>query len=122
MYYGTRRRRKVLELLSTVGNYDAVVVYASAHGFVNLVRRYDSLAQYFTGRGIIANHIGGLSDEPLASNIRSGKLAVADVSHAQAAIYGEPRPDVEAHTKLNVIFLHLRMMVNVLCKIIWGQM
>jgi len=39
------------------------------YGFVNLDRRYDSLAQYFTGRGNIANHTGGLSDEPLRSTI-----------------------------------------------------
>lgn len=38
------------------GNHDVIIVYASFGGFVKHVRRYDSLARYFPGRGIIANH------------------------------------------------------------------
>jgi len=67
-------------------------------------------------------HGGGLEDEPLASTILAGKLAVADVSHAQEAIYGKYTPDPPytelPHTELLVKVMHARMMVNVLCNVL----
>ena len=61
-----------------------------------------------------------MEDEPLASTILYGNLAVADVSHAQEAIYGKYRlePYTELpHTEILVKVMHARMMVNVLCNV-----
>ena len=52
--------------------------------------------------------------------LRSGKLAVADVSHAQATIYGKYKLDTQLpHTEILVKVMHARMMVNVLCNVLY---
>jgi len=105
----------LLRRLTLLG-YDSVVAYGSVHGFENGVRTFGSLAKLFPGRGIVANHIGGLTSEPFASELSSGRLSLVDVTSAQSAIYRVPPNEV--HLKLNLRILQARLLAGVLVKLL----